>query len=78
MFRYVDEENIMTTVTNLSNKTSCGIDVISPKLLIKSFTILSNQILRMSNAKLQIAKVFPIYKGETQHNLIIGQYTFSG
>ena len=62
---------LTTTINNLPTKNSCGYDDISSKLLkviapviIKPLTLLINQVLNTGifPDKLNIAKVFPIYK----------------
>ena len=70
-FSYVEEDIIKRTIINLPNKSSCGYDGLSTKLLkilepalTKSLTLLINQVLTTGifPDKLKIAKVIPVYK----------------
>ena len=77
---------IKRTIINLPNKSSCGYDGLSTKLLkilepalTKSLTLLINQVLTTGifPDKLKIAKVIPVYKkGEKLFSVIIGLYHF--
>ena len=70
-FSYVEEDIIKRTIINLPNKSSCGYDGLSTKLLkilepalTKFLTLLINQVLTTGifPDKLKIAKVIPVYK----------------
>ena len=72
-FKNVNESDIDKIINELSNKTSCGHDNISTKLLkskkhqlVKPLTIIINQMLRTGifPNKLKIAKVIPLYKNK--------------
>ena len=72
-FKNVNESDIDKIINKLSNKTSCGHDNISTKLLksmkhhlVKPLTIIINQMLRTGifPNKFEIAKVIPLYKNK--------------
>jgi len=85
-FSYVEEVIIKRTIINLPNKSSCGYDGPSTKLLkileqalTKSLKLLINQVLTTGifPDKLKIAKVIPVYKKvRKQFSVIIGPYHF--
>ena len=69
--KYVNESTIMTIITNLPNKNSCGFDGLSTTILksikgiiIKPLTLIINQIFDTGvfPANLKIAKIIPIFK----------------
>ena len=69
--KYVNESTIMTIITNLPNKNSCGFDGLSTTILkyikgiiIKPLTLIINQILATGvfPANLKIAQIIPIFK----------------
>ena len=66
--KYVNESTIMTIITNLPNKNSCGFDGLSTTILnsikgiiIKPLTLIINQLLDTGvfPANLKIAKIIP-------------------
>ena len=68
--KYVNESTIMTIITNLPNKNSCGFDGLSTTILksikciiIKPLTLIVNHILDTGvfPANLKIAKIIPIF-----------------
>ena len=70
-FNQIDENHINRIIQNLPNKSSCGFDDISPKLvkfikpiLIKPITVMINQMLNTGifPDKLKIAKIKPLFK----------------
>ena len=70
-FNEIDENHINKIIQNLPNKSSCGFDDISPKLikflkpiLTKSITVIINQMLNTGffPYKLKIAKIKPLFK----------------
>ena len=85
-FKNVNESDIDKIINELSNKTSCGHDNISTKLLksmkhllVKQLTIIINQMLHTGifPKKLKIAKVIPLYKIMMTHiSPIIEQYQY--
>ena len=69
--KYVNESTIMTIITNIPNKNSCGFDGLSTTILksikgiiIKPLTLIINQIFDTGvfPANLKIAKIIPIFK----------------
>ena len=69
--KYVNESTIITIITNLPNKNSCGFDGLSTTILkyikgiiIKPLTLIINQIFNTGvfPANLKIAKIIPIFK----------------
>ena len=70
-FNQIDENHINRIIQNLPNKSSCGFDDISPKLVkfIKNYTYKTNHCDHQSDAehlifpdKLKIAKIKPLFK----------------
>ena len=71
IFEKVSETNVMQIINNLPNKTSCGFDGISTRVMksikhviLKSLTLIINQIINTGVIpnKLKIAKITPIFK----------------
>ena len=85
-FNEIEEYTVKRIINNLPNKSSCGFDGFSTKLLkliepaiTKSLTLLSNQVLTTGvfPDKLNIAKLIPIYKKvRQQYFIIIDLYLF--
>ena len=69
-YEYVNESTIMTIITNLPNKNSCGFDGLSTTILtyikgiiIKPLTLIINQILdtEVFSTNLKIAKIIQFF-----------------